>query len=104
MHMRLSAAGLSFALLSLFLLLGGGFVLYQAVLPNQAEAQALTEADKARLRAEYDQLQQEIAEWQKVLDDTRAKKKTLTGDVTALNAQIKQAETAIRAKNNTISR
>lgn len=70
----------------------------------QVHAQALTEEDKVRLRAEYDKLQQEIAEWQKVLDETRAKKKSLTGDVTALNAQIKQAETQIRAKNNTIAR
>jgi peptidoglycan hydrolase CwlO-like protein len=104
MHMRLRAVGLSAALAFLFLTAFGAFALYQAVLPVTADAQALTEADKARLRAEYDQLQQEIAEWQKVLDDTRAKKKTLTGDVTALNAQIKQAETAIRAKNNTIAR
>jgi peptidoglycan hydrolase CwlO-like protein len=72
--------------------------------PVVTQAQALTEEDKARLRAEYDQLQQEIAQWQKVLDETRAKKKTLTGDVSALDAQIKQAETQIKAKNNTIAR
>ena len=70
----------------------------------QAEAQALTEEDKARLRAEYDQLQQEIAEWQKVLDETKQKKNTLQGDVTVLNAQIKKAEAEIRQRTGTINR
>lgn len=67
------------------------------------EAQALTEEDKARLRAEYDQLQQEIAQWQKVLDDTKTKKNTLQGDVTLLNAQIKKAEAEIKQRNTTIN-
>ncbi len=103
MHMRLSVPS-SFrlfflAIASLVVVVG----MYAAVIPPTLHAQGLTEEDKTRLRAEYDQLQQEIAEWQKVLDDTRAKKKTLTGDVTALNAQIKQAETQIRAKNISIS-
>lgn len=71
--------------------------------PAVAEAQALSEEDKARLRAEYDQLQQEIAQWQKVLDDTKAKKNTLQGDVTTLNAQIKKAEAEIRQRNSTIN-
>lgn len=68
-----------------------------------AEAQVLTEQDKVRLRAEYDQLQAEIAEWQKVLDNTKAKKNTLQGDVTLLNAQIKKAETEIKQRSKTIS-
>ena len=68
-----------------------------------AEAQVLTEQDKARLRAEYDQLQAEIAQWQKVLSDTKAKKNTLQGDVTILNAQIKKAETEIKQRSKTIS-
>ncbi len=66
-------------------------------------AQGLSEEEKARLRTEYDKLQSEIVEWQKILDDTRAKKNTLTGDVTALNAQIKQAEVQIKQKNVAIS-
>lgn len=92
--------GLYLALLSSAFFLSAA---YAMVLPTSAYAQVLTEADKVRLRAEYDQLQDEIAQWQKVLDETRAKKKTLTGDVTALNAQIKQAESQIRAKNISIS-
>lgn len=73
-------------------------------LPQPAAAQALSEAEKAKLRAEYDALQIEIAQWQKVLDEARAKKNTIQGDVSALDAQIKKAETEIRSRNNTISR
>lgn len=84
------------------LLLGVGiFVAYS--IPPVAEAQGLTEEDKARLRAEYDQLQEEIAQWQRVLDETKAKKNTLQGDVTILNAQIKKAEAEIRQRTNTIN-
>lgn len=74
------------------------------VVPPRADAQALTAEDRARLQAEYDQLQKEIAEWQKILDETRSKKNTLQGDVTLLNAQIKKAETEIRQRNTVITR
>lgn len=87
------------------LALCAGVATFGAILvPYQAEAQVLSEADKAKLRAEYDALQIEIAQWQKVLDEARTKKNTLQGDVTALDAQIKKAETEIRSRNNTISR
>lgn len=62
-------------------------------------AQELTPAERAQLEAEYDQLQKEIAAQQKILDETRAKKNTLKGDVTSLDAQIKQAQAQIDAKN-----
>ena len=61
-----------------------------------------TPAQKAQCQAEYDQLQQEIAEWQKVLDDTRAKKNTLTGDVSALTAQINKAQAEIKQRTVSI--
>lgn len=67
-----------------------------------ANAQFLTEEDRARLQTEYDQIQAEIAEWEKVLTDTRSKKDTLQGDVTALNALIKKAESEIRQRNITV--
>jgi peptidoglycan hydrolase CwlO-like protein len=70
---------------------------------NPARAEDLTPDQKAKLQAEYDQLQVEIAQWQKVLDDTRAKKGTLQGDVTLLDAQIKKAEAEIKQRNNTIT-
>jgi peptidoglycan hydrolase CwlO-like protein len=82
--------------------IGIGFALFAAVIPHTAFA--LTEEEKGRLRTEYDSLQQEIVQWQKVLDDTRAKKSTLQGDVTALNAQIAKATAEIKQRNNTISR
>lgn len=67
-------------------------------------AQELSASERAQLQAEYDQLQEEIAEWEKVLSDTRTKKNTLQGDVSYLNAQIKEAEAQIRQKNLAIGR
>lgn len=64
-----------------------------------AGAQALSPEERARLQAEYDKLQTEIAEWQKVLDETRTKKSTLQGDVKSLDAQIKKAESEIKQRN-----
>ena len=66
-------------------------------------AQTLTAEQRAALQAEYDQLQTEIASWQKILDDTKAKKNTLTGDVTALNAQIAKAQKEIKQRSITIT-
>ena len=88
------------ALLLVALFVTGGFAVV-AFTPQIAYA--LTEAEKATLRAEYDKLQVEIAEWQKVLDETRAKKNTLQGDVTVLNAQIKKAEAEIRQRGTVIA-
>lgn len=64
-----------------------------------AHAQELSERERAELEQEYEKLQEEIAEWEQVLADTREKKNTLQGDVTLLNAQIKQAEAQIRQRN-----
>lgn len=69
----------------------------------QVQAQALSPSDRARLQNEYDQLQKEIAEWQKVLDETKAKKNTLQGDVTTLNAQIAKAQAEIKQRNVTVT-
>lgn len=94
--------GRSIGALVVGLLLGVG--VYAAFVAQQASAQALTPQEKAKLQAEYDALQAEIAQWQKILDETRAKKNTIQGDVTALDAQIKKAETEIKQRNNTITR
>lgn len=82
-----------------------GTVLY-SFLPTYASpamAQALTEEEKSKLQAELDRLQKEIDQWQSVLVETRAKKGTLQGDVTLLDAQIKKAEAEIRQRNVTIT-
>ncbi len=71
--------------------------------PALTNAQSLSAEDKARLQVEYDQLQKEIEQWQKILDDTKAKKNTLQGDVTALNAQIAKAEKEIKQRNITVT-
>lgn len=69
-----------------------------------AHAEFLTDADKARLQDEYSKIQAEIAEWQKVLDETRTKKNSLQGDVTSLNALIKKAEGEIKQRNVSITK
>lgn len=79
-----------------------------ALVPAIAFAQSVPQCDtpeqKVQCQKEYDALQQEIAQWQKVLDDTKAKKNTLQGDVTALDAQIKKAQAEIRQRNITIGK
>lgn len=81
------------------------FAMLLIVLPvvSHVHAQELSEREREELEEELEDLQEEIAEWEKVLAETRAKKGTLQGDVTLLNAQIKQAEAQIRAKNVAIS-
>jgi len=59
---------------------------------------------EAKLQAEYDSLQKEIAKWQGILDDTQAKANSLQGDISVLNAKIKEAELTIQAKNIAIQR
>jgi peptidoglycan hydrolase CwlO-like protein len=89
----------TYSTLFLLVLLGGAYAV--AVYP--VSGQALSAAERAQLEAEYAKLQEEIAEWEQVLKTTRAKKGSLQGDVTLLNAQIKQAEAQIRQKNLAIS-
>lgn len=72
---------------------------FQGALFSHVHAQELSASERADLEERYDKLQEEIGQWQKVLDATRAKKNTLQGDVTILNAQIAQAEAQIKAKN-----
>jgi peptidoglycan hydrolase CwlO-like protein len=86
----------------LSILAGGAFTVVP-VTAYGAES-FLTEEDKARLQDEYNKIQAEIAEWQKVLDETRTKKNTLQGDVTQLNALIKKAEAEIKKRNVSITR
>lgn len=64
-----------------------------------AYAQDLTQAERAALHAQYDELQKEIAVQQQIIKETQAKKNTLQGDVTLLNAKIKAAQAQINAKN-----
>lgn len=82
--------------LFLFVTVIGGSL---AVFPHTLQARDLTPQERAALQAQYDQLQQEIAVQQQIIKDTQAKKNTLQGDVTLLNAQIKAAQAQIDAKN-----
>src|SRR3989344_4513594 len=74
---------------------GSGFALFQ----YPARAQDLTPQERAALQSQYDELLKEIAVQQQIIKDTQAKKNTLQGDVTLLNAQIKAAQAQINAKN-----
>lgn len=86
------------AFLLLATVCSGSFFVFQS--PTQA--QNLTPEERAILQAQYDELQREIAEQQQIIKDTQAKKNTLQGDVTLLNAKIKAAQAQIDAKNITI--
>lgn len=82
-------------LISIALVCGG--VIFSVT--HTAVAQDLTPEERAVLQAQYDELQKEIAVQQQIIKDTQAKKNSLQGDVTLLNAQIKAAEAQIAAKN-----
>jgi peptidoglycan hydrolase CwlO-like protein len=83
----------------LFLTAASGGIMLSA---HSATAQDLTPEERASLQAQYDELQKEIAVQQQIIKDTQAKKNTLQGDVTTLNAKIKAAQAQIDAKNITI--
>lgn len=70
-----------------------------AVSAPATHAQNLSPEERAVLQRQYDDLQNEIAAQQQIIKDTQAKKNTLQGDVTLLNAQIKAAQAKIDAKN-----
>ncbi|MES2135412.1 MAG: lytic murein transglycosylase [Patescibacteria group bacterium] len=78
-------------------------LLFGAVMPVYVHAEFFSPEERARLEAQYQQLQKEIAQWQSILDDTKLKKNSLQGDVTLLNAQIKKAEAEIKQRSITIS-
>jgi len=77
---------------------GSTLIIFQ----HSVQAQDLTPEERAALQQQYDALQREIAVQQQIITDTQAKKNTLQGDVTLLNAQIKAAQAQIDAKNITI--
>jgi len=82
-----------------FALIASLILVIAAPWSQPVSAQELSEREREQLEEELAELQEEIAEWEQVLAETRQKKGTLQGDVTVLNAQIKQAEAQIRAKN-----
>ena len=90
------------AVLALGLLLGVGA--YYAFLPQApARAQEMSPEERARLQAQYDQLQKEIEQYQKIIDDTKAKANTIQGDVTILDTQVKKAQAEINQRTSTIN-
>ncbi len=82
----------------------GSYGLFGA--PTHASAQTSTSSTadtQAKLQAEYDALQAEIAQWQTVLNTTKAQKSSLQGDVTTLNAEIAQAQAQVKQLGITIA-
>lgn len=77
----------------------GGFAAYHA----HAQVVCDTPEQKAACQAQYDELQKEIAQQQAIIDQTKAQERSLTGDVTALNAKIAAAQAQIKAKTIAIS-
>ena len=67
-------------------------------------AQVSDPQERARLQAELDALNKEIADLARQRDAAQAKGNTLQGEVNALNARIRLAEAEIRRKNLAISR
>ncbi len=68
-----------------------------------AQTTSLSNESQAQLQADYDALQQEIARWQGILDETKAKASGIKGDISVLTAQINVAESTIKAKNIAIA-
>ncbi|HEV7449008.1 MAG TPA: hypothetical protein VGP13_00505 [Candidatus Paceibacterota bacterium] len=79
----------------------GGF--YALAPQAPAQAQELTDTQRAALQAQYDELQKEIAQYQKIIDDTKKQENSIQGDVTVLNAQIAKAQAEINQRNTTIN-
>jgi len=90
---------LSAGLFAVVILCTGIFALAQS-----AVGQTLTPEERAKLEAEYSQIQKEIEQWQKVLEETKAKKNSLSGDVTALTAQINKAQAEIKQRTVVITK
>lgn len=80
----------------------GGLFAFAPALASADAPVCDTPAQKAACQAQYDQLQQEIAQYQQIIDDTKKKEASLQGDVTTLNAQIAKAQAEINQRNVTI--
>jgi peptidoglycan hydrolase CwlO-like protein len=76
------------------------FVTLALVAPHGVvRSDTLSPEERATLQAQYDELEKEIAAQKQIIADTQAKKKTLQGDVTLLDAQITAAQAQIKSKN-----
>lgn len=90
------------AVLGLGILLGVG-VFYMLAPQAPVQAQELSAEERARLQAQYDQLQKEIEQYQKIIDDTKKQENSIQGDVTILDTQIKKAQAEIAQRTSTIN-
>lgn len=88
----------TFFILASFLAIFALVFPFQAALAQTTSGSSDTAAQQAALQAQYNTLQQQIAEEQALVDTTKAKASSLQGDVSYLNAQIKAAQLSIQQK------
>ncbi len=73
-------------------------------IPFANTATAITqEEQEAQWRAELEQTEKDIANWQSILSNTKANTKSLQQEAVVLNAKIQQAKALIKKKNIAIS-
>jgi membrane-bound lytic murein transglycosylase B len=95
---------ISFAVFVLIIVVGFFGVLYT---PFFAQAQVTNESveqRQARLQAELDQTEKDIAQWQSILTQKKGETASIQRDADILNAQIQQAKLEIKARNIAIER
>lgn len=85
-------------LAALALFIGMGFSVTQGALPVLAQEGANVDSYRAKLQAQLADLESQIAAQQKILDKAQSEEKTLSRDLSILNANIKQAQLAIQAR------
>ncbi|MEK7120712.1 MAG: lytic murein transglycosylase [Patescibacteria group bacterium] len=76
---------------------------YAPRLQEKVRAETM-EQKEARLRAELQQVEKEIAEQQKILSNKQRESVSIERDIAILNAQISEAKLQIKARNITIER
>lgn len=95
----MNRSALFFVVFTVLSLIGGTSF---ALTAHSATEQEIAQQE-ARLKEEYDSLQKDIEKWQGILDDTKKKANSIQGDISVLNAKIKEAELTIKAKNLAIN-
>jgi len=89
----------------LFVILSLGMTGSASLLHAQQDAcsEDIAGKSEAELQRDLERCNEEIAQWQAVLDEAKGRVNTIDNDVQALTAKIRSAEATIRAKNIAIS-
>lgn len=87
-----------FSLIFIFTLTFGNFI-HQAPTVNADQQLENTQAERALLQAEYDQLQKEMAALEKQKDNQKGQSASIDRDISILKTKIKKSQLDIQAKN-----